>query len=271
MRRSELISHIKSKSSFLCVGLDPDPTKIPSSLSQEKEPILAFNKAIIDATADYCVAYKPNIAFYESLGNRGWDILGATLELIPKDCLSIADAKRGDIGNTAAMYAKTFFQTYLFDAITIAPYMGEDSVKPFLNFKDKWSIVLGLTSNPGSADFQLQKLADGRDVFEAVLEIVATWGTDENLMFVIGATHAEMFKLVRKYLPTNFLLVPGVGAQGGDLDAICRYGMIDDVGLLINASRSILYADTGRDFAQSARDEAMAIQTRMDRHLQKLK
>src|SRR5690606_30547688 len=260
MTRSELINQIKQKKSFLCVGLDTDINKIPRFLLDYEDPIFEFNKRIIEATQDLCVAYKPNIAFYESRGIKGWESLRKTWEILPKECLSIADAKRGDIGNTANMYAQAFFDPKLsglgFDSITVAPYMGEDSVSPFLEFKGKWAIVLALTSNPGGLDFQTIKDKNGLMLFEQVIKTENTWGNPENLMYVVGATRGEAFSVIRKHAPDHFLLVPGVGAQGGDLAEVCRYGMNTDCGLLVNATRSIIYASDGKDFADAARREA---------------
>jgi orotidine-5'-phosphate decarboxylase len=265
MNRSQLIEQIVKKRSFLCVGLDTDPVKIPSFLKENYEnPVLEFNKRIIDATKAYCVAYKPNIAFYESMGSAGWEILEETLSYIPKEIFTIADAKRGDIGNTASMYAKTFFDTYAFDSVTVAPYMGEDSVSPFLAFEGKWAIVLGLTSNKGASDFQLKQLADGTKLYEKVLEKVSTWGNSENLMYVVGATQASELANIRELIPEHFLLIPGVGAQGGSLEEVCRYGMNKDVGLLINSSRGILYASQESNFAEKAGEIARNIQQEMD-------
>lgn len=262
MDYTRLVQNIKSKKSNLCIGLDTDINKIPPFLREEKDPVFAFNKRIIDATADLCVAYKPNIAFYESIGIKGWESLAKTLDYIPKDIFTIADAKRGDIGNTSEMYARTFFETYDFDAITVSPYMGEDSVKPFLQYKDKWVIVLGLTSNKGSADFQ-RLTCDGIPLYEHVFEKVSSWGNPGNLMFVVGATHASEFGHVRSLLPDHFLLVPGVGAQGGDLNAILDQGQNGDSGLLINVSRDILYAGNDRNFDEVARERALQIQQQM--------
>lgn len=270
MTRQELIQEINKKQSFLCVGLDTDINKIPKHLLQYENPVLEFNKRIIDATKDYCVAYKPNIAFYESMGAKGWETLKKTLDYIPKNIFTIADAKRGDIGNTASMYAKTFFETYNFHSVTIAPYMGEDSVKPFLDFKNKWGIVLGLTSNQGAYDFQFSELKGGGQLYEKVLRTTAGWGTDENLMFVVGATKAESLTKIRKVIPQHFLLVPGVGAQGGSLAEVCKYGITEDIGLLINSSRGILYASSGEDFEDAASKAAMAIQREMGTILSEL-
>ncbi len=264
MNRDALVSAIFAKKSFLCVGLDPEMSKIPAHILHEPDPILAFNKAIIDATRDLCVAYKPNLAFYEALGPQGWLTLQKTVDYIGHQHLTIADAKRGDIGNTSRMYAEAFYKQMGFDAITIAPYMGEDSVAPFLSFQDKWAIVLALTSNAGNADFQ-QFMTDnnGYTLWEQVLQRCQQWGHEGNLMFVVGATHPEAFARVRALAPKHFLLVPGVGAQGGDLKSVCRYGLTPDCGLLINASRSILYASKGPDFAELARAEAEKMQKEM--------
>jgi orotidine-5'-phosphate decarboxylase len=257
MNRSELIDKIKQRRSFLCVGLDTDPAKIPAGIS-----VLDFNKAIIDATREYCVAYKPNLAFYECMGIEGWKILDETVRYIGNDHFTIADAKRGDIGNTSSYYAKTFFETYQFDSITVAPYMGRDSVEPFLQFKDKWAIVLALTSNVGAEDFELQNLADEK-LYERVLRISSSWGSTENMMYVVGATRPEKLAEVRKIVPDHFLLVPGVGAQGGSLREVAHYGMNKDCGLLVNASRSILYASGGKDFAEAAANEASGMANEM--------
>ncbi|WP_312137456.1 orotidine-5'-phosphate decarboxylase [Sphingobacterium sp.] len=271
MNKQELINQIKSKKSFLCVGLDTDLNKIPEHLLEEEDPIFAFNKAIIEATADLCVAYKPNIAFYESYGVKGWESLRKTSEILPKDCFSIADAKRGDIGNTSKMYAQAFFNPEVsglnFDSITIAPYMGEDSVTPFLDFDGKWAIVLALTSNQGSLDFQNFSNAAGKQLFEEVIDKVNTWGSDENLMYVVGATRGEAFVKIREHAPDHFLLVPGVGAQGGSLADVCQYGMNKDCGLLVNSTRGIIYASKGKDFAERAREEALILQKEMEEQL----
>lgn len=272
MNRKQLIQQIREKKSFLCVGLDTDIDKIPAFLKEEYEnPILEFNKRIIDATKDYCVAYKPNLAFYESMGIKGWEILKATLDYIPKDIFTIADAKRGDIGNTANMYARTFFETYHFDSVTVAPYMGSDSVKPFLEFPNKWAIVLGLTSNQGAFDFQFEELKEGQMLYEKVIKRVAEWGSNENLMFVVGATKAESFKSIRKIIPDHFLLVPGVGAQGGSLEEVCEQGLNKDVGLLVNSSRGIIYASGERDFEMASANAAKAIQQQMEGILETIK
>lgn len=264
MTRQELIQQIKEKRSFLCVGLDTDLEKIPPHLLETEDPIFEFNKAIIDATKDYCVAYKPNIAFYECLGVKGWQSLEKTLNYIPKNIFTIADAKRGDIGNTSTYYAKTFFEYLNCDSVTIAPYMGEDSITPFLEFKDKWAIVLALTSNKGALDFQAIKNQEGKELFKSVLEKTATWGTPENLMYVVGATRAEQIGEVRNVVPEHFFLVPGVGAQGGSLEDVCKYGWNADCGLLVNSSRGIIYASNGENFAEQAKNEAKKIQQEME-------
>lgn len=272
MTRSQLIAQIKQKKSFLCVGLDTDITKIPQHLLEEEDPIFAFNKAIIDATADLCVAYKPNIAFFESRGVSGWQSLQKTWAYLPKDCLSIADAKRGDIGNTSTMYAKAFFDEQAsgmgFDAITVAPYMGSDSIMPFLSYPDKWTIVLALTSNQGGLDFQLNKDEEtGLHLYQQVIQKVNEWGNPDNLMYVVGATRGELFTEIRKVAPDHFLLVPGVGAQGGSLEEVCKYGMNQEIGLIVNATRSIIYASQGKDFAEKARQEALKLQQEMEKIL----
>lgn len=266
MNRTQLIQEIKRKKSVLCVGLDTDMEKIPSHLFSEEDPVFAFNKAIIDATKDHTVAYKINTAFYESQGVKGWISLGKTLEYIPKDIFTIADAKRGDIGNTAEQYAKTFFHTYPFDSVTVAPYMGQDSVKPFMQFPGHWAIVLGLTSNAGSADFQLQQCGDEM-LYEKVLKTVANWGSPENLMFVIGATRKEQLQHVRKMLPEHFFLIPGVGAQGGDVPTVCENALNKDGGILINVSRAVIYAGKGQDFQKQAETAAKEYQQQMAAYL----
>lgn len=263
MTRAELILEIKNKQSFLCIGLDTDINKIPKHLLELDNPILEFNKQIIDATKDYCVAYKPNIAFYESLGSKGWEILQETLKYIPDNIFTIADAKRGDIGNTATMYAKTFLETYEFDSVTVAPYMGSDSVTPFLEIPNKWTILLGLTSNKGAFDFQFIEDHSGTTLFENVISKSKEWGSEENLMYVIGATKAEHFQKVRKIIPNHFLLVPGVGAQGGNLQDVCANGFSKDCGLLINSSRGIIYASGDKNFAKAAANSARNIQQEM--------
>ena len=264
MTREELILQIKSKRSFLCVGLDTDINKIPKHLLDLEDPIFEFNKQIINATKDLCIAYKPNIAFYESMGVSGWNSLQKTLDYIPENIFTIADAKRGDIGNTSKMYAKAFFQNLNVDAVTVAPYMGSDSVTPFLEFDDKWVILLALTSNIGSLDFQNTKNEDGKQLFEQVLETSQNWGTDKNMIYVVGANRSEQLSEVREIIPNYFLLVPGVGAQGGSLEEVAKYGMNDECGLLVNSSRGIIYASTEIDFAEKARQEAQKLQFKMD-------
>lgn len=271
MNKQQLFENIQRKQSFLCVGLDTDIKKIPQHLLQEEDPIFTFNKAIIDATADYCVAYKPNLAFYESLGVQGLMAFEKTVDYLKKnypDQFIIADAKRGDIGNTSEMYARSFFDYMNVDAVTVAPYMGEDSVKPFLIYPEKWVILLALTSNKGSQDFQLTEDANGERLFEKVLKTSQTWATDEQMMYVVGATQGKMFLDIRQYAPHHFLLVPGVGAQGGSLKEVARYGMTDQCGLLVNSSRAIIYADKSENFASAARAEALKIQEEMAIYLQ---
>lgn len=273
MNRKQLIEQIFAKKSFLCVGLDTDTKKIPSHLLDAEDPIFEFNKAIIDATAPYCVAYKPNLAFYEAFGIKGMMAFEKTIQYLNThypDHFIIADAKRGDIGNTSAMYARTFFEEYNIDALTVAPYMGEDSVTPFLTYKDKWVILLALTSNKGSHDFQLTEDKNGECLFEKVLRKSQEWGGTDNMMYVVGATQGEMFKDIRKVAPNHFLLVPGVGAQGGSLQEVCKYGMIKDCGLLVNSSRGIIYASNGEDFAEAAAQKAKALQEEMAVELQEL-
>lgn len=272
MTKQQLFEQIQKKRSFLCVGLDSSLDKIPKHLLKYENPILEFNKQIIDATKDLCVAYKPNTAFYECYGKKGWETLIETWKYIPQDIFSIADAKRGDIGNTSAMYAETFFNAasseMSFDSVTVAPYMGSDSVTPFLTFKDKWVILLALTSNAGHADFQLQEIGEDK-LFEKVLKTSQTWATDEQMMYVVGATRGAAFGDVRKLAPNHFLLVPGVGAQGGDLNEVCKYGLNAQCGLLINSSRGIIYASQGEDFAEKAREEALKLQKEMEEILLK--
>jgi len=263
MNRTELIGWIKERKSFLCVGLDPDPTRIPAHLGEGPAAIYRFNQAIIDATRDLCVAYKPNTAFYEAMGPEGWEVLRATLEYIGDNHLKIADAKRGDIGNTSHMYARTFFETLHADAITVAPYMGEDSVKPFLDFDEKWVILLALTSNMGSKDFQMTPQENGQALYSKVMKHAQKGATPEQLMFVCGATHPEGFTELRQIAPKNFFLVPGVGAQGGDLAAIAEHGMNDECGLLVNSSRGIIYAGSDEDFNDKARIAAQTLQVQM--------
>jgi orotidine-5'-phosphate decarboxylase len=263
MKRAELIEQIKAKRSFLCVGLDTDLSKIPPHLLECEDPIFEFNKAIIDATKDFTVAYKPNIAFYECYGPKGWESLRKTLEYIPKNIFTIADAKRGDIGNTSTYYAKTFFDYLNCDSVTVAPYMGEDSVTPFLEFEKKWVILLALTSNKGALDFQMIKDENGKELFKHVLKKSTQWGTSENLMFVVGATRAEGIGEVRELVPDHFFLVPGVGAQGGSLEDVCAYGWNKDCGLLVNSSRGIIYASKEKDFAEKAGVEAKKLRDQM--------
>jgi len=265
MTTQQLVQQIRQKKSFLCIGLDVDLTKIPPHLLQLEDPIFEFNKAIIDATHDLCVAFKPNMAFYEAHGLKGWQALQKTIAYINQkhpDIFTIADAKRGDIGNTSTMYAKAFLEDLDFDSITVAPYMGKDSVEPFLAFQNKHTILLALTSNEGAFDFQTKEAA-GEEVYKTVIKTSKTWKNSQNLMYVVGATKAEYFAEIRKIVPDSFLLVPGVGAQGGDLYEVCSYGMNDNIGLLINSSRAIIYASQGTDFAEKAREEALKIQQEM--------
>ncbi|MFN4145996.1 MAG: orotidine-5'-phosphate decarboxylase [Runella sp.] len=295
MTRQQLIEQIRRKKSFLCVGLDPDLQKLPKHILREPDAVFEFNKRIIDATAPFAVAYKPNIAFYEALGPRGWNSLQRTLGYIPKDCFTIADAKRGDIGNTSALYAQAFFDKgssgMSFDSITVAPYMGRDSVQPFLSFKNKWVILLALTSNEGSEDFQMtlsnprlsrdddeyplsnsQVVIDSENefLFERVIKTSQQWATPGQIMYVVGATKAKMLQQIRKIAPEHFLLIPGVGAQGGSLEEVCRYGLNKDCGLLVNAARSIIYASSGADFAEKAAQEAKGLQQEMAKELQRI-
>ncbi|WP_302985107.1 orotidine-5'-phosphate decarboxylase [uncultured Muribaculum sp.] len=266
MTREELIKNIKSKQSFLCVGLDSDIKKLPAHLLSEPNPIFAFNKAIIDATAPYAVAYKPNMAFYESLGAQGWTALEETVSYIQNnypDQFIIADAKRGDIGNTSTLYARSFFEHLGVDAITVAPYMGQDSVSPFLGYDSKWVVLLALTSNKGSHDFQLTEDKNGKRLFENVIETSQQWASDKEMMYVVGATQGKMFADIRKIAPNHFLLVPGVGAQGGSLEEVAKYGMNSDCGLLVNSSRGIIYASSGTDFAEAAAREARILAGQM--------
>ena len=263
MTRQALFEQILQKKSFLCIGLDADVSRIPKHLLELEDPIFEFNRQIIEATHDLCVAYKPNLAFYESEGVKGWQSLEKTLALIPDHILTIADAKRSDIGNTSRQYAKAFFETLDFDAITVAPYMGEDSVKPFLEFENKWVILLALTSNKGSHDFQFASQDGSVPLYEKVMATAQTWATPNQLMFVTGATHPEKFEEIRRIAPEHFLLVPGIGAQGGNLQAVCRYGLNKQVGLLVNSSRGIIFAGNGEDFADKARQAALAIQQQM--------
>jgi orotidine-5'-phosphate decarboxylase len=272
MTRHHLVEQIRQKKSYLCVGLDTDITRIPKHLLTETDPVFTFNKAIIDATKDLCVSYKINTAFYEALGVKGWEAMEKTVHYIGEEHFKIADAKRGDIGNTSDQYAKAFFEIMPFDAITVAPYMGEDSVKPFLQYEGKWAIVLGLTSNKGADDFELQPMVSedtnhGLMLYEKVLQTVSTWGTPENLMFVVGATQADSFINIRKLAPNHFYLVPGVGSQGGSLKEISEKAMNKDCGILVNASRAIIYASGGEDFAEDARRVAAEYQNEMKTYL----
>lgn len=270
MNRQDLIKEIKIKQSFLCVGLDTDLKKVPPHLLKDDDPIFKFNKEIIDATAPYCVAYKPNLAFYEAFGVKGMIAFEKTIKYLKDNYphhFIIADAKRGDIGNTSAMYARTFFEEYNIDALTVAPYMGEDSITPFLTYKDKWVILLALTSNKGSHDFQMTENKNGTRLFEEVLYKSKVWGNKENMMYVVGATQGQMFEDIRKIVPDSFLLVPGVGAQGGSLSEVCKYGMTKECGLLVNSSRGIIYASNGEDFATVAAQKAHEIQIEMAKEL----
>lgn len=270
MTRKELIASIQRKRSFLCVGLDTDLKKVPAHLLQEEDPVFAFNKAIIDATAPYCVAYKPNLAFYESMGVKGWIAFEKTVAYLREnypDQFIIADAKRGDIGNTSAMYARTFFEEIDLDAVTVAPYMGEDSVTPFLGYEGKWVILLALTSNKGSHDFQLTEDAQGEKLFEKVLRKSQEWAGNDQMMYVVGATQGKAFEDIRRIAPNHFLLVPGIGAQGGSLEEVCKYGMTSECGLIVNSSRAIIYADATESFAQVAGEKAREVQAQMAQEL----
>jgi orotidine-5'-phosphate decarboxylase len=271
MTKAQLFEQIKQKKSYLCVGLDTDIQKIPKHLLTEKDPIFEFNRQIIEATHEFTVSYKPNIAFYEAHGSKGWESLQKTLEYIPKECFTIADAKRGDIGNTSGLYARAFFDKKSsgldFDSVTVAPYMGEDSVKPFLDFPEKWVILLALTSNAGSKDFQNLRVDDDKQLFEKVIQKSQEWATDEQLMYVVGATKADMLTHIRTLAPEHFLLVPGVGAQGGSLEEVSKYGMNSHCGLLVNSSRGIIYASSEKDFAQKAGEEAKKMQVEMEAYL----
>jgi orotidine-5'-phosphate decarboxylase len=269
MNRNELRAQMLRKRSYLCTGLDTDLEKLPQDISRDMRGLVQFNRDIIAYTSPYSVAYKVNTAFYEQYGAKGWEAMTETLELIPGDTLAIADAKRGDIGNTSSMYARAFFDELQFDAITVAPYMGEDSIRPFLEFKDKWIICLALTSNPGSKDFQYGEY-EGKKLYERVIETVCRWGSEDNLMFVVGATRAEQLLNIRELIPNHFLLVPGVGAQGGSLQEVSEAGLNADGGLLVNASRSILYSSSGPDYAQAARDEAHRLQQEMELYVNAL-
>ncbi|MCB0571557.1 MAG: orotidine-5'-phosphate decarboxylase [Phaeodactylibacter sp.] len=263
MTRQELYEQIRSKRSYLCVGLDTEWERLPRHLLKYDDPVFEFNKQIIDATRDLCVCYKPNLAFYEARGARGWESLRKTLEYIPKEHFTIADAKRGDIGNTSTQYARAFFQELSFDAVTVAPYMGEDSVAPFLAFEGKWVILLALTSNAGSRDFQLDTQENGQLLYEKVMRRAMQWGSPDNLMFVCGATHPEKFAELRAIAPEHFFLVPGIGAQGGDLEGVSSFGFNDHCGLLVNSSRGIIFAGSGEDFADKARAAALVVQGEM--------
>ena len=270
MNKRQLIENIRAKHSFLCVGLDTDLKKIPQHLLNEDDPIFAFNKAIIDATAPYCVAYKPNLAFYECFGLKGWQAFEQTVGYIKEnypDQFIIADAKRGDIGNTSAMYARSFFEEMNIDSLTVAPYMGEDSVTPFLQYDGKWVILLALTSNKGSHDFQLSEDKNGERLFEKVLRRSQEWANDEKMMYVVGATQGSLFEDIRKIAPKHFLLVPGVGAQGGSLEEVCKYGMTPECGLLVNSSRGIIYADSSEKYAEVAGQKAKELQQQMQKQL----
>lgn len=271
MNKASLIQEIKAKKSFLCIGLDTDIQRIPKHLLDAEDPIFEFNKAIIEATSEFCVAYKPNIAFYESRGSKGWDSLQKTMEVIPKNIFTIADAKRGDIGNTSALYARAFFDKqssgFNFDSVTVAPYMGSDSVKPFLTYPEKWVILLGLTSNEGASDFQFIENSTAEPLYKTVITTAQQWASDEQMMFVIGATRPEFFAEIRKFSPKHFYLVPGVGAQGGSLADVCKYGLNDEVGLLVNSSRNIIYASKELDFAERAAEEASKMQLEMEKIL----
>ena len=272
MTTSQLIKQIQLKKSFLCIGLDVDLTKIPAHLLELEDPIFEFNKAIIDATHDLCVSYKPNTAFYEAYGIKGWQSLEKTIKYLNEkypEIFTIADAKRGDIGNTSTRYAKAFLEDLNFDSITVAPYMGKDSVEPFLAFKNKHAILLALTSNEGAFDFQTKNI-DGKELYKVVIETSKSWKNSQNIMYVVGATKAEYFTEIRKIIPDSFLLVPGVGAQGGSLQEVCKYGMSKNVGLLINSSRGIIYASNGLDFAEKARAEALKMQLEMQEILNTL-
>lgn len=269
MKHSELFGNVKNKRSFLCVGLDPEIEKIPFFLLKEEDPVFQFNKRIIDATHKYAIAYKPNVAFYECYGSKGWTTLELTVKYIKEnypEIFVIADAKRGDIGNTSKMYAKSFLENMPFDAITVAPYMGEDSVTPFLSYKGKWVVLLALTSNKGADDFQYHN-EDGIRLFERVLSVSQKWGSINNMMYVVGATHAEMLKEIRQIVPDHFLLVPGVGAQGGSLEAVAKYGMNSKCGLLVNSSRGIIFADNSEHFDGVAGEKAHEIQIEMEKYL----
>ncbi len=272
MTKQELFENIRRKRSFLCVGLDTDIRKVPEHLLKEEDPIFAFNKAIVDATAPYCIAYKPNLAFYESMGVKGWMAFEKTIEYLRTnypDQFIIADAKRGDIGNTSAMYARTFFEESQVDAVTVAPYMGADSVTPFLSYEGKWVILLALTSNKGSHDFQLTQDSEGEKLFQKVLRKSQEWANDEQMMYVVGATQGKAFEEIRRIVPNHFLLVPGIGAQGGSLSEVCHYGITPQCDLIVNSSRAIIYADNTERFAATAAEKAREVQQEMAAELQK--
>lgn len=271
MTKEQLFENIKEKESFLCVGLDTDRRKIPKHLLSSEDPVFEFNKQIIDATHQYAVAYKPNTAFYEAEGSKGWESLQKTLDYIPDNIFTIADAKRADIGNTSSMYARAFFESMNFDSVTVAPYMGSDSIKPFLDFSGKWAIILAATSNSGGLDFQELIVKDTEEeLYKHVIQQSATWGTENNTMYVVGATRPEALAEIRKIIPNHFLLIPGVGAQGGDIQTVCQYGMNDRCGLLVNSSRGIIYADSSKNFAEAAKKSALNIQKEMADILQRL-
>lgn len=273
MNKQQIIEQIRRKKTFLCVGLDTDLKKIPKHLLSEDDPIFSFNKNIIDATAPYCVAYKPNLAFYECFGLKGWNAFEKTVTYLRENYPNhfiIADAKRGDIGNTSAMYARSFFEEMQVDALTVAPYMGEDSVIPFLQYEDKWVVLLALTSNKGSLDFQLTEDKNGKRMFERVLHRSQEWSDDERMMYVVGATQGKLFEDIRKIVPNHFLLVPGIGVQGGSLEEVCSYGMNKDCGLLVNSSRAIIYADSTENFAAVAAKKAYEVQQQMENELKKI-
>lgn len=271
MTRQQLFDKIKEKESFLCVGLDTDLNKVPKHLLKETDPIFEFNKQIIDATYDYALAYKPNLAFYEAYGSKGWESLEKTMEYMPRDVFRIADAKRGDIGNTSAMYARSFFELMNFDAVTVAPYMGEDSVTPFFEYSRKWVILLAATSNPGSFDFQELMIENTSEkLYETVIKKSTEWSNPNNLMYVVGATRPESLMSIRTIVPDHFLLIPGVGAQGGSLNLVCKYGMNKQVGLIVNASRSIIYASDDKNFAKAAGESARVVQQQMAAQLNRI-
>jgi orotidine-5'-phosphate decarboxylase len=272
MTRQDIVNQITKKQTFLCVGLDTDIKKVPAHLLNDEDPIFAFNKAIIDATADYCIAYKPNLAFYESMGVKGWISFEKTIKYLKQNYpeqFIIADAKRGDIGNTSAMYARSFFEELDIDSVTVAPYMGEDSVSPFLTYEGKWVILLVLTSNKGSHDFQLTADANGERLFEKVLRTSQQWATADQMMYVVGATQGQLFEDIRRIAPDHFLLVPGIGAQGGSLEEVCRYGVNSQCGLIVNSSRAIIYASNGTDFAERAAEAARKVADEMKVMLEK--